>query len=389
MSIVRAIARAHDGEAVAANCAGGGAIVVSITFALGVRVATAARPEITGWATSATTVRSPQGRTTPLTGRAVTPTRQETSTTSAAHRSGSDPVGPARDRSSHPVTAFIRRTSWSHVRWPRVGAAGWRRGGSVDVEGGLDRRGFLRAAVVLPVVAVAACSPDSSATPASPAPPATSPPTPVPGATGSAGAPAPPTGEVAHAGSGRPQVALTFHGAGDLALARRVLTLLHDGGAAVTVLAVGTWLQRYPDAVRLVTDLGHELGNHTWSHPDLAALDEPSVRVEIERCRDRIVAATGGPGAFFRPSQAQHATPRVLRAAAAAGYPRVLSYDVDSRDFTDPGPAAVRRAVREVTAGAVVSLHLGHPGTADALPGVLDDLAGRGLTPVTAGTLFS
>ena len=145
---------------------------------------------------------------------------------------------------------------------------------------------------------------------------------------------------------------MTFHGAGDEALARRVLTLLHDRGAAATVLAVGTWLQQYPDAGRMVVDLGHELGNHTWSHPDLAALDEDGVRVEIERCRDLIAAATGGPGAFFRPSQAQHATPLVRRAAAAAGYPTVLSYDVDSRDFTDPGAAVVRRNVASVTAGA-------------------------------------
>jgi len=184
-------------------------------------------------------------------------------------------------------------------------------------------------------------------------------------------------------------VALTFHGAGDEALARRLLTVLHDRGAAGTVLAVGTWLQRYPDAGRMVVGLGHELGNHTWSHPNLAALDEAGVRVEIERCRDVIAAATGGPGAFFRPSQAQHATPLVRRAAAAAGYPTVLSYDVDSRDFTDPGSAAIRRNVSSVRAGGVVSLHLGHPGTLDALPAVLDDLGGRGLRPVTASVLFS
>ena len=139
----------------------------------------------------------------------------------------------------------------------------------------------------------------------------------------------------------------------------------------------------------MLVDLGHELGNHTWSHPDLAALDEARVRVEIERCRDLIAGTTGGPGAFFRPSQAQHATPIVRRAAVAAGYPAVLSFDVDSRDFTDPGAAVVRRNAAAVTAGGVVSLHLGHPGTLDALPGVLDDLAARGLRPVTASTLFA
>ena len=97
---------------------------------------------------------------------------------------------------------------------------------------------------------------------------------------------------------------------------------------------------------------------------------------------------TGGPGAFFRPSAAQHATPEVRALAASAGYRTVLSYDVDSRDFTDPGPNAIRRNVRAAGPGSVVSLHLGHPGTLDALPGLLDDLAGRGLSPVTADRLF-
>ena len=248
------------------------------------------------------------------------------------------------------------------------------------MRGGLDRRGFLRAAVALPLAA-AACTSTPAAAPA---------PLPTTVGAGAASAVPPPqrTGELVHAGSGRPQVALTFHGAGDLDLARRVLTVLHDRGAVVTVLAVGTWLQHYPDAARLVTDLGHELGNHTWSHPDLAALGRDGIRTEIERCRDRIAAATGGPGAFFRPSQAQHATPEIRAIAAAAGYPTVLSYDIDSRDFTDPGPAAVRRNVAPVAAGGVVSMHLGHPGTLAALPGLLDDLAARGLAPVTASTLF-
>ena len=255
---------------------------------------------------------------------------------------------------------------------------------SAAAAGSVSRRGFLRAAAVVPVAGLAGCA--TAPAPAAPTPPSTTPPTPAAPAPGAAPSRGP--GELDHATTGRPEVALTFHGAGDPDLARRVLATLHDRGAAVTVLAVGTWLQRYPDAARTVGDLGHELGNHTWSHPDLAALDERGVRTEIERCRDAIAAATGGPGAFFRPSQAQHATPEVRRLAAAAGYPTVLSYDVDSRDSTDPGPAAVRRAVARAGPGSVVSMHLGHPGTLAALPGVLDDLAGRGLRPVTATTLF-
>ncbi len=249
----------------------------------------------------------------------------------------------------------------------------------------MKRRAFLTA---VPVLAAAACAgPVPGAATAIPAATPAAPPS----APAAAAPPAPATGpaaELVHATSGRPEVALTFHGAGDLDLATRILTGFADRGAAVTVLAIGTWLQASPDAAKVVTDHGHELGNHTWSHPNLAGMGEAAVRAEIERCRDRLAQLTGSPGAFFRPSAAQHATAEVRKLAGAAGYARVLSYDVDSRDFTDPGAAAIRRNVRKAVAGSVVSMHLGHPGTLDALPGVLDDLAARGLKPVTAGDLF-
>jgi peptidoglycan/xylan/chitin deacetylase (PgdA/CDA1 family) len=244
--------------------------------------------------------------------------------------------------------------------------------------GRLSRRGFLAAGAAV----VAACA--APVQPAAPQAAPAAPPTPVP----QAAPPGGPAVELVHAPSGRPEVALTFHGAGDPDLARRVLTGFADRGAAVTVLAVGTWLTEFPDGAKLVTDHGHELGNHTWSHPDLATLDAAGVRAEIERCRDRLAALTGGPGEFFRPSAARHATAEVRRLAGAAGYSAVLSYDVDSRDVTDPGAAAIRRNVRAAVAGSVVSLHLGHPGTLEALPGLLDDLAARGLSPVTARRLF-
>lgn len=198
-----------------------------------------------------------------------------------------------------------------------------------------------------------------------------------------------PAVELVRAHTGRPEVALTFHGAGDRELDRRILEALSKGGAQVTVLAIGTWLAEYPDAARMVIDLGHELGNHTWSHRTMSRLSVAEQRAEIERCRDRIDQLTGTPGAFFRQSAAQHATAEQLKLAGAAGYPRVLSYDLDSLDWTDPGPATVRAQLRKATAGSVVSMHLGHQGTLRAIPDILADLRGRGLRAVSAGRLFS
>ena len=96
----------------------------------------------------------------------------------------------------------------------------------------------------------------------------------------------------------------------------------------------------------------------------------------------------GSPGTRFRQSQAPRATALVRRLAGAAGYPVCLSYDVDSLDYTDPGPQAVRAHVARARAGSIVSMHFGHAGTVDAMPKILEDLAARELRPVTAATLL-
>ncbi|HZC26719.1 MAG TPA: hypothetical protein VE287_06830 [Actinopolymorphaceae bacterium] len=67
-------------------------------------------------------------------------------------------------------------------------------------------------------------------------------------------------------------------------------------------------------------------------------------------------------------------------AAARAGYHTCLSYDVDTRDYLDPGQAAVvRNGVRNAQPGSILSLQMAHAGTVQALPRLLDGLRGKGL----------
>jgi peptidoglycan/xylan/chitin deacetylase (PgdA/CDA1 family) len=184
-------------------------------------------------------------------------------------------------------------------------------------------------------------------------------------------------------------VALTFHGQGDPKLVEPLLTEAERVGARLTVLAVGSWLDAYPDMALRVLDGGHELGNHTQNHLDICHMPKEQAKAEITGCADRLRRLAGGPGRWFRPSRARYATPLVLRLAQEAGYPHVLSYDVDSLDYTDPGPDEVRENVLAgASAGSVVSLHLGHAGTVAALPALLEDLRERGLKPVTASELL-
>ncbi|MFF7455719.1 polysaccharide deacetylase family protein [Kitasatospora sp. NPDC008115] len=183
-------------------------------------------------------------------------------------------------------------------------------------------------------------------------------------------------------------VALTFHGSGDPALATALLEIAEQRGAGLTVLAVGSWLDQQPQMARRILDGGHELGNHTQNHQNISTMTPDRARAEIAQCAERLQRLTGSIGRWFRPSAAQYATPMVREQAKAVGYDHVLAFDVDPRDYADPSAADLqRRVLGSVRGGSVVALHLGHRCTVDALPGILDGLGRAGLTPVTASRL--
>lgn len=262
----------------------------------------------------------------------------------------------------------------------------------------VSRRSLLAlgAAVALSACSPAAPLPRSASTPQSPGESASGPPptTSAP-STGTANpSPSPRatnrrTIEVGHGPRDVQAVALTFHGAGDPRIAAEVLTAAEQAGAAVTVLAVGTWLQAYPAVADRVLHGGHELGNHTLHHRPMRLMDEATAYAEIVGGQQQVHKHVATP-TWFRPSGTPHATPAILAAAGRAGYATSLAYDVDPRDYTDPGPAVVvSRVLSQARAGSIVSLHLGHAGTVAAVPQILAGLSRRGLSAVTVSHLLT
>jgi len=252
-----------------------------------------------------------------------------------------------------------------------------------------SRRRFLAAAAA---AVAAACTDQATGSggPAAPAPtrtvPSASPPAPgrvgvtAPSGSGLDGKPA----QVVFAGSRtRPQVALTFHLSGDPILVSQLLDTAAHAGVPICLFAVGRWLTEHPTLVRRILAEGHELDNHTWSHPVLGRLTGPAVAAEIRRCQAALNRATGRGGRYFRPSGMTQPSPLVLAEAGAAGYPLVVSFDVDPRDYADPGADAVAtRVAAGLRPGSIVSLHTGHAGTVAAFDPILAAVRARGLQPV-------
>ncbi len=229
----------------------------------------------------------------------------------------------------------------------------------------------------------------ASTQPASTQPASTQPASTQPASTQPAATPGAPAIEITHGPASASRVALTFHGAGEVALATKLLSELEAAGARATVLAVGQWLDQEPAMAKRILDGGHELGNHTYRHLTMPSLTEVVDESEITRCADVLRRLTGSAGRWFRPSGTVHATPAILEAAGRAGYATSLSYNVDPADYADPGAAAVTsRVLAAVRPGSIVSLHLGHLGTVQAMPAILDGLRSRGLTAVTMSDLM-
>ena len=194
---------------------------------------------------------------------------------------------------------------------------------------------------------------------------------------------------VDHGPADTAQVALTFHFAGDPQLVATLLDELRSNHLRCTLFAIGDWITANPVLTRRAIADGHELANHTKSHQSMLKLSRAQVRDEIAGGGQALVPFVGSIGNWFRPSGTDVPNDVILQEAARVGYDVSLGYDIDSRDYTQPGSAAVVSKVdAQMHPGAIVSLHFGHRDTIDALPEILRRITTMNLRPVTVTELL-
>ena len=196
--------------------------------------------------------------------------------------------------------------------------------------------------------------------------------------------------DISHGPRNVAKVALTFHGAGAPDFADPLLKLFKSTNTSVSIFAVGTWLLSEPAIASRILSEGHDLGNHTMTHTQMKTISAKRVDAEISQCAAELKKLIGNHGAWFRPSGTQFSTPLIRAAAIKYGYGQCISYEVDSKDFQDPSKKSViSNVMSNVKNGSIISLHLGHKVTLDAMPTLLENLHSKGFTPVTLTELLS
>jgi peptidoglycan/xylan/chitin deacetylase (PgdA/CDA1 family) len=169
------------------------------------------------------------------------------------------------------------------------------------------------------------------------------------------------------------RVSLTYDDGPSPGVTERVLKELDKHKITATFFMIGKKVEAYPALAREVAAAGHELANHTYTHPYLSKYSATRVRDELTRCQEAIAEVTGVTPVWFRPPYGAF---RTNQGSLAREQDLGVAYwSIDPRDWSRPGASTiVSRIVSSARPGAIILLHDLHRQTADATGPLLEQL---------------
>jgi peptidoglycan-N-acetylglucosamine deacetylase len=185
-----------------------------------------------------------------------------------------------------------------------------------------------------------------------------------------------------------PYIAMTFDDGPHATLTPKLLDLLAAHHIKATFFVIGENVAAHPEIVARAAREGHEIGNHSWSHPNLGKMADTGVRRELHRTEDIIRNATGTRPTLLRPPYGSITSRQKHWIHDEFGY-QIILWDVDPLDWKRPGPVAVcNRILKAARPGSIILSHDIHPGTIEAMPSTFDQLDAKGFKFVTVSELI-
>lgn len=174
-------------------------------------------------------------------------------------------------------------------------------------------------------------------------------------------------------------VSLTFDAAWGAEDTDRLIEIFDTYDVAVTFFVVGDWVEKFPEEVKKLHDAGHEVMNHSDTHPYMSKISESERAAELKNCNDKIERITGVRPTLFRPPYGDYNN-AVIRSVEAAGM-TCIQWSVDSLDWKDPSPQEMtQRVLSKVNSGDIVLFHNAAKNTPAALPDIIEALQADGYT---------
>jgi peptidoglycan/xylan/chitin deacetylase (PgdA/CDA1 family) len=186
-----------------------------------------------------------------------------------------------------------------------------------------------------------------------------------------------------------PMIALTYDAGSGADGAAAILDTLKMHQVTATFFLTGKWVETYPSLAKRIAAEGHEIANHTYSHPDLTKLTASQVIQQVRQGEERIRQVTGRETRplFREPYGAFNEAERKL--VRQAGFSYSIYWDVDTLDWQFPPlPTLVNRLATRPQNGSIVLMHLNVPETALASDQAIPLLRQKGYQLVTVTELL-
>ncbi|HIV67567.1 MAG TPA: polysaccharide deacetylase family protein [Candidatus Butyricicoccus stercorigallinarum] len=172
---------------------------------------------------------------------------------------------------------------------------------------------------------------------------------------------------------------LTFDAAWGNEDTAQLIEILGEHDIRATFFVVGEWAEKYPESVKQLADAGHEVMNHSSTHPHMTELSTDAMIEEVRSCNEKIERITGTCPTLFRPPYGDYNDAVVSTLRSIGMY--TIQWDVDSLDWKDPAPEEiVRRVVDNARSGSIILFHNAAKNTPAALPDVIDGLCEKGFS---------
>ena len=183
------------------------------------------------------------------------------------------------------------------------------------------------------------------------------------------------------------KLAISFDAAWGADYTPTLLKILEENNIKTTFFLTGIWVKEYPEMVKKLAAAGHELGNHSLTHPHCNALSEEEFLKELKENEELIYKLTKKRTRLYRPPFGEYNNTNI-RACRKNGY-EVIQWSVDSLDWQELGvEAVVDRVVKNAHPGAIILFHNNAKYTPEALPIILKKLKAEGYKIVPVSELL-
>lgn len=174
------------------------------------------------------------------------------------------------------------------------------------------------------------------------------------------------------------KIAISFDAAWGNDDTETLINILKEYDVKATFFVVGAWVDKYPESVKQLSDAGHQVHNHSNTHPHMPSISGVQKTDELNSCNQKIAAVTGKTPTLFRAPYGDYDNATIEAAESLGMY--VVQWDVDSLDWKDNAtPDSIcKRVTSKVKNGSIVLFHNDADHTPEALPNILKCLKDEG-----------